>query len=700
MTYAPARKTASAGPRSRFRPWLRSLLVAVGVIAPHAHAGAQARCPETGTAWPTVEWVVQCTSEVEREIDHNDYLMGSELSSEIVCSNGREKTPVTIAGAILENGSVWLSELCFRPAKVPNDIRGPDGRSNQAFLSRKETDSLSAAGVYDNGELHVSYDHFVETRFDGSATLGADFSGPLLPGDAKLKLETTDQGKMTLVHELFHAVQAAYPIEDNDKPLWIIEGTAQAAEIAWALRRGWSLGTRPTRFFDDPLHRPRSEDEAYNTSVFWLWLGETYGSPDRVAYLHEMLETGDFRNDEGLQDLESYLITQLDTRLFDVFPKFIARSANRTAFYSNGARVRTIRYREPQAEETHRGRVRLVAADPVTVRAEVPDDAFAEIEIRVRDTDPELHLIVDDLVYSQSEPTEQANADRHAQWAREHNRFVSPVGGGAPTDFFVRVARVKPDHGPNSSATSGNSNGSGDSAPKKYVLDIKLVPLGTCDFSASIAGDANRSSARGNVAHFSTSGGATVQGLLGNRGNAAAMSEMLDAMTGGRMTEAEREEIDSAARAWDKEAASMPQETLGISLMAMDTTSESEAMLAAALGGFKLQASVFDQPIEPGFRGGLNPGRIVVHTGDMTESYSQMIRFEWAPGMPGNANLEITQYTENLMTGTLNATLTGQGVYDTATGEPPTIDVSASFRAVPHNPLRGELGCAVRNDQG
>ena len=676
--------------------------VCIGALFMNLPAFGQNECANN-QRWPTTDWVVQCTSEVEREIDYNDYLMKSDLSSEIICSNGRENTPVSVAGGILENGSAWLSDLCFL-APVVGDARAADGLVNQAFLSRKETDSLSAAGVYDNGELHVSYDHFVETHFDGSATMGEGFAGPLLPGDAEVKLEATDQGKMTLVHELFHAIQAAYPIKENDDPLWIIEGTAEAVEIAWAMRRGWTLGDVPSRFFDDPLHRPRSEEHAYMTSAFWLWLGEIYGSEDRVGYLHEMLQTGSFEADGGLHDFETFLRKHFSTRLFEVFPKFIARRANKPALYSNGKRETRIRYREPEAKKTHSGRVRMVAADPVTVRAEVPDDAFAEIEIRVRETNPDLHLIVDDLVLSRSEPADSATAEQRSHWAREHNRFVAPVGGGAPTEFFVRVAYAKPDHAGGASAEmaggASRSRDSGDPEPKDYVLDIKLVPLGTCDFSASIAGDANRSSARGNVAHFSTSGGATIQGLLGNRGNAGAMSEMLDAMTGGRMTDDERREMDASARAWEREVASMPQETLGLSLIEMDTTSEGEAMLAAALGGFKLQASVFDQPIEPGFRGGLNPGHIVVHTGDMTESYSQMIRFEWAPGTPGNASLEITQYTENLMTGTLNATLTGQGVYDTATGEPPQIDVSASFRAVPHNPLRGELGCAVRNDQG
>ena len=141
----------------------------------------------------------------------------------------------------------------------------------------------------------------------------------------------------------------------------------------------------------------------------------------------------------------------------------------------------------------------------------------------------------------------------------------------------------------------------------------------------------------------------------------------------------------------------MPRETLGLSLTEMNLEGESEAMLASAIGGFRLGASVFNQPIEPGFAGGLEPGHVVVHTGEYTEDFSTPIRYEWAPGAPGDASLEINQYKENLLTGTLSATLEGQGVYQERTGEAPVITVTATFRAKPHNPLRGELGCIARD---
>jgi len=630
-------------------------------------------CAQSEDDWVSTDWAVVCSVDVVEELDEYENLVSTGVSSETVCSASREDTPTSIARAVLVEASKWLKGLCFRPPVVPEYKREKGRRAYKGTLSRAAT--AGDAGVYVDGELFVDYDYFV--------------------GEDHATREPTQGGLATLPHELFHAIQAGYPAGRTEGyHNWVIEGTAEAVELAWVKQRGWQF-RGSTRYFDDPLHRPRSKEHSYRTSLFWLWLGRELASPSEIGYLAELFDDREFLEDRGVDDLESFLSTRR-TRLYDLYPRFIAERVTDSEMYAAGSTRVAIRYDEPKAEEAHRSRVKLLAADPVTVEAHVPADKFAEIRIELREDDPEFHLVVDETNYGDIDPlggmpeTQRIlkPENRAPRWQRQRNRFVASVGGGdEPAEFFVRVVHVKREHG----------KGQGSDGRKPYVLDIELEPLLECQFSASLTGDTTRSAARGKVAHFSTAGGATIQGLMTGRGNAGAMADFLQSMAGDRLSDAEREQIEQQARQWEQEAAALPTETLGLSLMEMNVGDASNAALAAAIGGFKLQASIFDQPIEPGFTGALQPGLVSVMTGDWTDDVSQKVRYQWAPGEPGDASLVITQYAENLLTGTLTATLTGQGVYKTETGEPPKLTVSAGFRAVPHDPLRGELGCITRD---
>ncbi|MDZ7791523.1 MAG: hypothetical protein U5L08_13725 [Xanthomonadales bacterium] len=642
--------------------------------APHVAFG-QDECGSGTGAWPTSDWAVVCAADVIAELDHIDNLTESGISSELVCSGSREDSPSALARKVLVDTGAWFESMCFREPVVPTYRRGDQERAWKASLARADTDGN--AGVYGDGELYVSYDYFIGDGIESGE--GLDF-------------KPSDDGLATLPHELFHAIQANYSLlETDDWHKWIIEGTAEAAELTWKRREDMTtLGQ--ARYYDDPLHLPRNELHAYRTSTFWLWLGRELGSEPEIAYLHEMFQVGDFVAGYGLDDLEDFLYDR-STRLYDIYPAFIADRVTSTEMYANGDRSVTIAYREPESKKQHRGRVAAVAADPVTVKVDVPPNESGELEIKLRDDDPDLHLIVGNQVYSGIDPLGGMPEDqrmlmpefRDPQWQSERNRFVTPVGGArAPSEFFVRVANVK------------REANSADAKPKRYLLDIKLTPIGECQFSAALSGDTDKTAARGEIAHFSTGGGATIQGLMTNPDNIDGMTGFLESMSGGRMSDEEKKQLAEQAEAWKAEAAKMPRETLGLSLTEMNLEGESEAMLASAIGGFRLGASVFNQPIEPGFTGGLEPGHIVVHTGEYTEDASTPIRYEWAPGAAGNASLEINQYKENLLTGTLSATLEGQGVYQEKTGEAPVITVTATFRALPHNPLRGDLGCIAR----
>ncbi len=207
----------------------------------------------------------------------------------------------------------------------------------------------------------------------------------------------------------------------------------------------------------------------------------------------------------------------------------------------------------------------------------------------------------------------------------------------------------------------------------------------SCSFTVVLSGDVSRGHARGKVAHFSTAGMATI---VGGFTNPAGFEDAME-LFGGAMGE----EAQERAEAWRREMEAMPRETLGLSLIEMDPEGGDAQMIGAMAGGVRLQASVMNDPIEPGFAGGLPLSLVSISTGDWTESGSQQIRYEWAPGARGDVRLTISQYTGASLQGTISGFLYGQGVFNESTGEAPVLSFSASFYALEFDPLSLDMGC-------
>lgn len=217
-------------------------------------------------------------------------------------------------------------------------------------------------------------------------------------------------------------------------------------------------------------------------------------------------------------------------------------------------------------------------------------------------------------------------------------------------------------------------------------FDTAVVTVGgcSCQVSAILSGDTSKTNAQGRVAHFSTGGGATVMGAFTN-------PDMLDGvmeMFGDAMGEEQKQQADE----WRREMARMPRETLGISLSEMDPASDGEELLGQAFGGFKLQASVMDRPIEPGFAGGLPLAHVSLHTGEYTEG-GYPTAYEWAPGAPGNVHLIVSHYNGRSLSGTLAGHMFAPGLYKESTREPPQISFSVSFFALEFDPVNMVMGC-------
>lgn len=640
--------------------WLMSLFV---IAAGSSSATAQSCEVNSQQQWlDSIGWSVQCEP---GEVD----TIGADA-----CSDS-DMGVAAVTREELRLSSEWLKSLCFR-APVVGTVRR-EKRVYEAWVSDVETEGN--LGLYDPEEekLYVNSEFYFAMGEDEQAHA----------------LDVPDTG--TMVHELFHAVQENYP--SNEAPYWVGEGTADAVMLAWMNRQGVTGMKSRSRYYDDPLHQPRSKMHGYYTSLFWLWLGEALAATDHISYLNELLDEGEFTENDGLADLQNWLESgDAGKTLYKLYPRFIADKAKHKVMYANRDRSTTITYKEPEAEKKYRGSVKPVAADPVTVKVNIPTGKSAELEISIRPDNPDLHLVVGDQLYADSPLMPDGQAElkpqfRDPYWKKQRNRFTTTLDGtGEPHEFFVRVVNVNEE--PVNSTT------------RNYTLEIKLKPVLGCRFSATIQGDSNKGSASGEIAHFSTKGGTTISGAFSNPEQLDQMMQMMEAFgaMGGEEAQKENEkaleQMRAETEAWKREMADGPQETLGLSLIEMKAGDMSDAeAIGVMTGGFKLQASVFDQPVKPGFSGGLNPGHIVAWPGDWTETVSQQIRYEWRPGAPGSGQINITEFSEDRMSGTISATLYGQGVYKEATGEAPKITVNATFKAARHDgPLQGGFGCLLQ----
>lgn len=205
----------------------------------------------------------------------------------------------------LQETARWLSAMGFERPKLEPLVQRDDGQwAYRVYLY----DYDGAPARYRNGCFGGKVRRLIEVDLQPN---GGD--GNVINGQGRI----TDKGYQDLAHELFHAVQAAYPIFTDDCSLgdWIVEGTAQAVgdDAARVLRRIEprnlsALGVRryhePLRVEDDPPCMESSADglgclgrnDGYWTASLWRYLGEmealggswpptSFTEPD-YGYLH------------------------------------------------------------------------------------------------------------------------------------------------------------------------------------------------------------------------------------------------------------------------------------------------------------------------------------------------------------------------------------------------------------------------------
>ena len=182
----------------------------------------------------------------------------------------------------LHEAAKLYESMGFRAPQLEPVVERDDGQDAYRIYVYKSEDKTPA--VYGNACFGGGLRQYFSVHLEQSP-------GFVIGGDGKV----TDKGYADLAHELFHAVQASYPLfTECSLGDWIVEGTSEAVgyDTARKLRgvnpRGHaSLGLRrynhALRIMDDPvcfetddsgLGGCREKQDAYWTASLWRYIGE------------------------------------------------------------------------------------------------------------------------------------------------------------------------------------------------------------------------------------------------------------------------------------------------------------------------------------------------------------------------------------------------------------------------------------------
>lgn len=585
------------------------------------------------SGWPTTRWTVKC-------VDPPECAPADEMYQEG-----------------LEAASRWLEALGF---KAPVIVHKLGDKAYQAKVSDVENSDQ-------DGETYGFYDSVGRLIY-----LNSDlFFAMGEPGEDDDGSSVRQEIARTFVpaHELFHAIETAYHPSLPNEQNWIWEGMADAVMRAYAdENEPGHGGGMSTRVFDDPLHLPgRSNSnpkntEDYGTWLFWLETGRLIGSPGGIAYLHNVLE-GDLTAARGLNGADEALSPWKG--LYDLLPLFFTTLEPGRNFHTIIKDQAVLPKGERESTTTIRGDVDMIAGRAIDLKIKESTSNPVEVEIRFKEDDPDLHLLVD-----------QNRFDTGRTGPR--NIYRGLFLGDEATDLHVIVANVA------EKATKTRDH-------RPFELQVTLREVGYCSMSASFSGDLT-GYVFGDIAHFSTRGAATTYGAFANPEFVGemleGMGEVIAAQNDEKDGEAIREGMAELRRESEAQAGQIPREAFGLSLgdLKLDDAEET-AGLEFLTGGFTLQLSVLGPPLPKGFTGSLKPAMVHVIPGPRADSTLDKVAFTWAQGTPGNANLTITYNQGGVMAGTLQASLVA-GDYFKDDGSKPTINVTAKFIA-----NEGPMGC-------
>lgn len=269
------------------------VLVTLLVAASAAHAAEGVR-----QSWPVKEFEVvsarpwQSWQPVERWLNLLREQAGQELDETM---RGDEILNLQLKEdmeAYLSRAAHQLEAWGFPPPKLEPVVTRPDGRrAFRVFYTDPQADEQWAGKYIPDNSRHVSP---IEVQGTRTVMYLSGMRGALSQASGSSGARLTDDGKATLGHELFHAVQFAMPFfatGSASKGDWITEGTARAVgydllQVIEGRARSTSAARRwGQRRYTDPLPRYRQSGQSiapsdtYNTSSFWRYLAELHARP-------------------------------------------------------------------------------------------------------------------------------------------------------------------------------------------------------------------------------------------------------------------------------------------------------------------------------------------------------------------------------------------------------------------------------------
>ena len=370
------------------------------------------------SAWPTPEWRVACLPALEAEYLAGGETQACDLQIPDLYRGQLEQTVREIAGR--------LAAVGYRsPA-----LRQADGR----YLAVFTADHASYICQGRQGCYILA---------DGGGVATDPRTGEEIEVlDRLLYLPYLSNQRLSVAHELFHAVQAAYlppsvfdgSGQGTNGMGWITEGTAEAIGILLSSEQPVA------RSYSQPLHRPGSVLGEYRTAEFWLFVARRMrglGALSAFEPLLARLEGGA----DGLDEVDAVLRDTEPGGLPGTFRAFIAQEADTPAFF-DAVRQAHVRGALP-IEETVSGSVRAMAADATALTVTVPAGATsARLSIEL-DTAEDLALVVDGEVVESGVFGRPVGPGEHDLFVRVVNAAETPSASRDQT-YTLRVAVTEP----------------------------------------------------------------------------------------------------------------------------------------------------------------------------------------------------------------------------------------------------------------
>lgn len=266
----------------------------------------------------------------------------------------------------------------------------------------------------------------------------ADPGSPAVPGAAAndLQIENWFKTRGDTVEALFIAIENSYSGYTwtimNDAPTdWMFLGMAIAAEAAWLNQTSYSDATEHFRSYTTPLDRAGNVAAAKGTWYFWTEVGSQIGSPDKIAWLHDVLSQAEAPgpgSGPNLQALHDVLAPYggLSEQLVKFFAKISTQELDVFAPYSHSAHLpagnneKVFRFQHA---------VRRVAGKGARVAVSSGTEENVKVEISIEPDHADLHLIVD------GQPWDQGSGE-------SRNRYRDVLEGGTSKTYEIVVANV------------------------------------------------------------------------------------------------------------------------------------------------------------------------------------------------------------------------------------------------------------------